>query len=286
MQWKKVYRRRLLRWGNAAVGLALSIGAGVWFLFSLNGAWKADTTREHACTLGDSSQNSWVQFEVFEQDPIEPLFRGNIVMSFSAKDVPTGAKQVSIGTGAGNGYFGNLDEADLSLQKGFGAFATPKPVTTEFVRASGSHRDFPFDSADLDFEMAWNPPIPAKALILRNYNQSFLLPCKSVSIRTLGDGKLEFSFKMKRSPLVQVSAAVLLSGAVLFVVAIGCFVKLESLPTAIASYFFSLWSVRSILSSEMKTFPTFLDITILSLSVALVVMVGIRLAIHIRPKKS
>jgi hypothetical protein len=74
------------------------------------------TTREHACTLGDSSQNSYVQFEVFEQDPIEPLFRGNIVMLFSAKDVPTGTKQVSLGTGAGNGYFGNLDEISRAVE--------------------------------------------------------------------------------------------------------------------------------------------------------------------------
>ena len=188
MQWK-VYRRRLLSWAGAVVGLVLSTGAGVWFLFSLNGAWKAETTREHACTLGDSSQNSYVQFEVFEQDPIEPLFRGNIVMLFPAKDVPAGTKHVSIGTEAGNGYFGNLDEADLSLQKGFGAFATSKPVTTEFVRASGSHRDFPFDSADVDFKVGWDPPIPAKALILRNYNESFLLPCKSVSDKDAGRRK-------------------------------------------------------------------------------------------------
>lgn len=120
--------------------------------------------------------------------------------------------------------------------------------------------------------------------MLRNYNPSFYLPCGTVSVRALKQGSLNLTFEMRHNPLVQVAAVVLLFGAFIFVLAIVFFVKADSLPTAIASYFFSLWSVRSILSSEMKTFPTILDITILCLRVALVVMVGIRLAIHIRPR--
>jgi hypothetical protein len=118
--------------------------------------------------------------------------------------------------------------------------------------------------------------------MLSNYNSSFYLPCRSVSAKVFKPGALQFSFELKRNPLVQVTAVVLLAGAFIFVLAIVLFVKTESLPTAIASYFFSLWSVRSILSAEIKTFPTILDIAVLGLSVLLVVMVGIRLAVQIK----
>jgi len=65
----------------------------------------------------------------------------------------------------------------------------------------------------------------------------------------------------------------------LFLIAIVVFVKKEALPTSIASFFFSLWSIRAILSSEMKTFPTVLDLAILSLCVLLLVLLGLRLAL-------
>src|ERR1700734_3738798 len=85
---------------------------------------------------------------------------------------------------------------------------------------------------------------------------------------------------MKRNPLVQMTATVLMVAALLFLVAIILSVKREALPTAIASYFFSLWSIRGILASEMRTFPTRLDLAILCLCVVLVVSMGMRFAVE------
>jgi hypothetical protein len=86
-------------------------------------------------------------------------------------------------------------------------------------------------------------------------------------------------FEARRNPLVQLTAVVLVGAGVLFLLGIVLFVKKESLPTSIASFFFSLWSIRAILSSEMKTFPTSLDLAILSLCVLLLVALGVRLAL-------
>jgi hypothetical protein len=275
----------LLGWGPNVLLFLLSAGAALWFSMSLEKAWRIQGERGVACTLGDTSQNSYVQFEVFEQDPVEPIFRGNIVMLFAQRDVAEGTSAISVRTEAGNGYYGNLDEAKLVFQKGFASFVTPTPITTEFTRVSGSHRYFPFDSAQFEYGLRWNPQFPVKAVVFRNYNQSFYLPCNTFSIKTLKPGVLAVAFELRRNPLVQVAAVVLLSGAFIFVAAIVFFVKTGSLPTAIASCFFSLWSIRSILSSEMKIFPTLLDIAILCLAVTLVVAVGIRIAIQNRPKQ-
>jgi hypothetical protein len=58
------------------------------------------------------------------------------------------------------------------------------------------------------------------------------------------------------------------------------FVKKEALPASIASFFFSLWSIRTILSAEMKMFPTSLDMAILSMCVLFLMLLGLRLGVQ------
>ena len=81
---------------------------------------------------------------------------------------------------------------------------------------------------------------------------------------------------MRRNPIVQLMATVIFLAAALFALIIPFGVKREALPTAVASFFFSLWSTRGILSSEMKVFPTLFDLGILVLCVLLVLLIGIR----------
>jgi hypothetical protein len=80
-------------------------------------------------------------------------------------------------------------------------------------------------------------------------------------------------------------AIAILMAAAIFVLIIPFTVKRDALATSVASFFFSIWSIRGILSSEMKVFPTLLDVMILFLCVLLLLLIGIRLLYRwIRPQ--
>jgi len=145
-------------------------------------------------------------------------------------------------------------------------------------RTDGSHRQFPFDSATFDFDMTYTPPVTFYQFILRNNNPSFSIPCEDFSVSNISPGKAHIHFVALRNQFVRLTAIVLVGAGAMFLLAIVFFVKRESLPTSVASYFFSLWSIRSILSSEMKTFPTYLDYMILCLCISLLILLSIRLA--------
>ncbi len=96
----------------------------------------------------------------------------------------------------------------------------------------------------------------------------------------LGKGKFHLSFELRRSPLIQLSAIVLGVAGLVFLVIIMTLEKVELLAPSVASYFFALWSIRGILSSEIRVFPTLLDAWILTLCVVLVVLLIWKAAIR------
>lgn len=81
---------------------------------------------------------------------------------------------------------------------------------------------------------------------------------------------------VRRNRLVQLVAVVIFSAAALFTILVPFTVKRDSLAAAIASFFFSVWSTRGILSSQMKVFPTLFDLGILSLCVLLLLFLAVR----------
>ena len=156
-----------------------------------------------------------------------------------------------------------------------------------FYRVSGSHRDFPFDSATIDFDTTFKPELQLKFLMIRNLNSGFYVPCDSAKATSDPSGKVHINFEIRRYPLVQVMAIVILMAAALFVLIIPFTVRREALPTSVASFFFSIWSIRGIWSSEMKVFPTRLDIIILFLCVLLLLLIGTRFLFRwIRPQRT
>src|SRR5262249_8953442 len=144
------------------------------------------------------------------------------------------------------------------------------------IRQSGSHRDFPFDSAIIDFDLTLKPLLPVRGVMFRNFNTSFYIPCDQIKMNQVSNDTIHINFAIRRNPLVQVTAVVMLLAAAIFVLVIPFMVKREALPTSVASFFFSVWSIRGVLSSEMKIFPTLFDIGILFLSVLLLLLIGLR----------
>jgi hypothetical protein len=182
---------------------------------------------------------------------------------------------------SGNGVYGqSIVNADLRYDQPNDTLWMAKPADISFNRQSGTHRDFPFDSAKFDFDLAYDPAIPINNFIVRNRNPSFDLACSTYHVERKSANTVHITFEARRNPLVQLTAIVLVGAGLLFLIGIVLFVKREALATSIASFFFSLWSIRAILSGETKAFPTILDLAILSLCVLLLVALGVRLALR------
>jgi hypothetical protein len=268
---------------------AASVAAGAWFCFALDSALRSHDAADIKCAVGPGvvDENlSYLEITLLDQHPIERIFNGTVFVNLGSKSGkdPVHLRLIESGNGL---YAPNFVDMDL-LYDPLAQTLWPKGrPEMNLNRVSGAHRDFPFDSAKFDFDLSWDPAVPLNNFWIRNRNPSFDLACSTVKAPQVSSGKVHISFEVERNPLVQLTAVVLVGAAFLFVIGIAFFVRTDSLPTAVASFFFSLWSIRGILSSEMKTFPTMLDLAILSLCVLLLVALGIRLAVkEMGPRRS
>jgi hypothetical protein len=259
--------------------MGLSVCILIIFGVALFSELKSHKQSELSCREPKTSPDgdvSYIQLNLMDQNPSEPYFSGLLFASLgSANGQAPVQESFSISASQTLGQWSGF--ADLNYDQPNKTLWMSKPIDISLNRTSGSHRDFPFDSANFDFNLTYDPAEPFKYIVLRNTNSSFDIPCRTFIVeRNLNVAHI--SFAAKRNPVVQLTALVLLIEAFIFLVAIVTCVKAESLPTSVASYFFSLWSIRAILSSEIKTFPTLLDMTILSMCVLLLCLLGFRLA--------
>ncbi|MCU1301514.1 MAG: hypothetical protein JWQ87_1798 [Candidatus Sulfotelmatobacter sp.] len=271
----------LRRIGVALFGVLL-ISILVWFVYAAALAWRFQGEAALSCgSLPSDSPHSYIQYSIKEQ-AAEPYFRGSFFINLGEVTSPAKA-QVQIT--AGHSYGDSLAHIDFINDEQNKTFRMQKESDEiPFVRTSGSARNFPFDSASIDFDTTFTPPLTLRGVILRNFNPSFSVPCDRVTMAAVSPDKLHLHFEMRRKPLVQLMAIVILLAGTLFVLIIPFSVKWEDLPTSVASFFFSVWSTRGILSSEMMVFPTLFDMAILSLCVLLMLLIGIRVLIRwVRP---
>ena len=221
---------------------------------------------------------SYFQIEVKDQHQTEPYFNGGIVLNFGNTSGKNPIR-VTIVRSAGGTYGQSTVFGDLQYDESNKTLWMTKAADMSFVRLTGSHMNFPFDSAKFDFNLLLAPSPIFSNVLIRNHTSSFYMPCDRAVAAKNPDNTYHVIFELRRNPLVVLTAVVLIVAAAAFLFAIVFFLKSEALPTAIASFFFSLWSIRTILGSEMKTFPTYFDLAILSLCVLLVVLIGIRLSL-------
>jgi hypothetical protein len=272
--------RAVGRWLGIFVFALVIVSLGGWFIRATLSAWNVEHEGKVSCgfDLDRNSPFSYIQYNVKDQ-AIEPYFQGSIFINLG--DILSGPSQVELVTTA-KGNYGNTDtHVEFFRDEANKQFWMRKESTeVPFYRASGSHRDFPLDSTTIDFDTTSTTPLAFRGVLVRNLNPSFYIPCDTYTINRDAPGKIHVHFEMRRNPLVQVMAVVILAAAAVFVLLIPFTVKQEALPTSIASFFFSIWSIRGILSSEMKVFPTALDVAILFLCVLLLLLIGIRLLLR------
>jgi hypothetical protein len=225
---------------------------------------------------------SYIQYNIKGQTP-EPYFQGGFFISLG--DVPSGPAQADVVTTGGRYYGSTTTHVELFRDEQSKTFWMRKEAdNVPFVRQSGLPRDFPFDSTTIDFDTTFKPALPLSGLMIRNFDPSFYIPCDMVRASSVAGDTLHLRFEMRRNPLVQLMASVVFVAAALFALIIPFSVKKDALPTAVSSFFFSVWSTRGILSSEMTVFPTRFDVGILFLCVLLMLLIGIRVLMWwIRP---
>jgi hypothetical protein len=207
----------------------------------------------------------YLSVELREQEPVEPIFNGQLYYQI---DNGVNANKVNVEISGDQNYGDSVREID--------ADKNATGLTVEdlgLIPVSGSHRRFPFDSAEFNFNVTTDPPLHINTVRVVNRVSGFVLDCQTVSPTAIGDGKTKIQFRLRRNPLIQLTAIVLLSASLAFAVLILRSKTIEALSGAAASSFFSMWSIRSILSSQIRTFPTVLDLAILTMSMLLLLLV-------------
>jgi len=245
------------KWIASITCLLFSVGIGVWFALSLWSAFKAHNPQNLSCTKGGGVINNnftYVQLDVLDQHPTEPYFNGSLFVNLN-NAYGKSPVRVTFTLSASQVYAQSIENVDLHYDEVAQTLWPTKAPNISLNRLSGTHRDFPFDSAKFDFDLSYDPAVPVNNFIIRNHNPSFDLACDTYNVERRSANKVHIAFEVKRNPLVKLTAIILMSAGLLFLIGIVLFVKRESLPTSIASFFFSLWSIRAILSSEIKTFP-------------------------------
>jgi hypothetical protein len=144
-----------------------------------------------------------------------------------------------------------------------------------FVSRSSSHYWFPFDSGHFHETFTFEPAIDIRAVLLKNVVAGFYIPCDTVTAQ-IRAGSAEVSFELKRNPLIVDAALLLLVIATAFAMLITLFMDRVPLPHALSSFFFAVWTIRSLFGLTAEGFPTFFDLCILSLVLLIMVLLFLR----------
>lgn len=215
---------------------ALMVSVLAYFGYETYTAWSAEEKTGLLCgALPIDPPHSYIQYSLKEQ-AVEPYFRGTIFISLG--EASTAATQAELTTTAGGKYGNTVTHVEFFPDEQNKTFWMRKESEeVPFVRTSGSARDFPFDSALVELETTFAPPLPIHGVVLRNFNPSFYIPCDRVTVKTEGPTKLGLTFEVRRKPLVQLFAVVILIAAAMFALIIPFTVKRDALPTSVASFF-------------------------------------------------
>jgi hypothetical protein len=255
----------------AFFGVYLTLGGVLALLLAHD--WRLETTSDISCTASLSSppsiNNQYVQISLEKQQPEEPAFDGHIFINLGNYS-GTEARTIQLDTSQGRDYYDNRDFLNSKYDPTSKTLRMTDQAAFELVPTRGSYKLFPFDSASFDVTLSFEPQIPLSLVMVENRIHGFVLDREKAKISQNSKGEIRIQFLLSRDPLTQLTAVVLCVASSVFLILIIRLEKTESLAASVTSFFFSLWSVRAILGSELKTFPTLLDLWILTMCVLMV----------------
>lgn len=252
----------------------------VAFVLAVVQAWRAQDFLWSTCHSGidqgaaSPRDFSYLEIRLKQQDPIEPVFSGELFYQLRTHPPADSIWLTTVANQRAKAEKQYSPSLYRSPVQRFGSGFSVGPITNyAAIPLSGGHRFFPFDSARFELTITSAPPVVVNLFRLVNRVDGFVLDCASVSASSSAAGDVRLLFVLRRNPLTQLSAIVITGASVAFGLLILRSKTIEALSGAALSSFFSMWSVRSILSSQMHIFPTLLDFALLTASMILLLLV-------------
>ena len=142
------------------------------------------------------------------------------------------------------------------------------------------HARFPFDSSAINLTFRFDQPVPIDIVRVTNRVPGFVLVKGSATAIQEKDGSLRIGFLLRRNLFTQALCALILVAGITFAVLILATQTPAALGSSVAAFFFSLWSLRGVLASQIQTFPTLLDYAIVLLCSFMLIGLIWRVATH------
>ncbi|MDD5655849.1 MAG: hypothetical protein PHF00_01145 [Elusimicrobia bacterium] len=147
------------------------------------------------------------------------------------------------------------------------------PATLPLPTQGVTSRQFPFDSAVFDLHMKLSPPIRPKVIHVRNFTPDFIGLCRTLQSHWDDSGNLSISIVCRRSPFVQYSATIFAVAALIFGLILVAIKDRENLAIVTASFFFSIWSIRSIITPSALVYSALLDFWLMGVSLIVLFLI-------------
>lgn len=260
--------RAAARYGLAIVAMTTAV--------VLVRAWRQQSSAVLSCRAAFGqleAHNGYVQVDLVRQHPTEQYFDAEVFVLYAESESPP--EQLRLTRGAIGNYAASIGEVTL-VPFGDGK-ATPKPLAFGLPTPDVSQRLFPFDSPNFDIAFKFEPPKRPKVVIVRNRTPDFIPLCDTLRTEWTNANTLTLQMGFRRNPFVQTTIIIVGFAALAFGVLLGQIRNPETLATATASYFFSLWSIRGIVAPPAVVFPTLLDFWLMAVSVVVLLLVAWRL---------
>jgi hypothetical protein len=275
--------RRWRGWIFLSVAALCVMALVVIVLVAVRKGWQTATASGIECQKGFQplpyASNGYIEFFLEKQELAEPVFDGSYFINLT-QEYGKNPMRLKVTTSGSRNYGNATTVANLNWDDLGQILWMSDREKMSFISQHGSHRNFPFDSADFDFTLKMDPVVNIPVFRFNNRVSGFYMPCDDVKVTRAEDGSFRVLFGLRRDLLTRVAAIMLFAAAVIFAFAITIFVEAKTLPTAVASYFFSLWSIRGIFGLGAEGFPTLLDVGILTLCILILVLLAVRILIR------
>lgn len=252
------------------------IGLGVAIAVLLLKGWLAQSRAPLTCSAAFGTldeHNGCFELQVLGEHKHEMYFEGQLFIYYPNSQLPP--NKLSIARGASGTYAPSILETDLVP---FSRGRAPRNFLPISLPSPGiSTRQFPFDSPTFDLKFTINPPLRPKVIRIRNISPDFILVPDTLKCDWKDSGELSIAFKLQRNPFVQYATVIIGIAALLFGLLLGVIKDPETLAIATGSFFFSMWSIRAIVSPPNLLYSTLFDFWLMAVSVLVLFIVGWRL---------
>ncbi|MGO9596240.1 MAG: hypothetical protein ACLPZ0_21630 [Steroidobacteraceae bacterium] len=267
----KLPSRRALFWA----GLSLLVVA---FVGSLIVAYRQELTAPMTAAMAFPGPRKErlrnIQIVLTGQLPREPEFEGKIFIGL--EDTPIEVDHLTLHRDAVGAYAPSELRLDLLKDNAFGVHTNPADM--DFPAADRGHSRFPFDSSNLDLKISFQPAVPIEVIRITNRVPGFILS-KWTADRS-ADGSIRLRFSLDRNLFTQILCGLILFAGFCFALLILGTQTASALGSSVAAFFFSLWSLRGVLATQIQTFPTLFDYAIVLLCSFMLLGLIWRVATH------